>query len=112
MQEDIRPSDMVTWRLNFPYDPNAPTDPIKKVLSDWVEPGDVSLLTQIPAQALLQMTQSQPLLLEVLRPTPGPNQLPAAALGPYPEQVRKFHSDYPDLPAHYRITLPAIQNSN
>jgi len=64
--EDVRPSDMVTWRLNFPYDPFAPTAPVEKVLSDWVGEDDAHLLTQIPAQALLQMTQSQPYKMNYL----------------------------------------------
>lgn len=66
VREEVRPSDMVTWRLNFPYDPLTPTLPVEKVLSDWIGPEDARLLTQIPAQALLQMTQSQPYKMNYL----------------------------------------------
>ena len=64
--EPIRPSDMVTWRLNIDYDPAASSIKVQDVLSQWVDESDVPKLTQIPAQALLQMTQSQPYKMNYL----------------------------------------------
>lgn len=64
--DDIRHFDMVTWRLNCKYDPMAPTLPVQEVIEGWVGKEDAHLLTQIPAQALLQMTHSQPYKMNYL----------------------------------------------
>jgi putative DNA primase/helicase len=43
-----------TYKLPVTYDPTADPGPIADVIRSWVEPEDVPLLYQIPAQALLQ----------------------------------------------------------
>lgn len=60
VREDVKPEDMVTWRLNVRYDPDVSIDNILSVLTEWVAEDDVKSLINIPAQALLQMTCSQP----------------------------------------------------
>jgi len=46
-----------TTKLPVIYDPTADTAPVLAVLNQWVEDGDVCLLSQIPAQALYQMAK-------------------------------------------------------
>ena len=51
--EDYAPEMRFTYRLPVVYDPAASPDGIDAVLRQWVEPEDVPLLYQIPAQAIL-----------------------------------------------------------
>ncbi len=51
--EPYSPGMRFTYRLPVVYDPEASPDHIDQVLRQWVEPGDVPLLYQIPAQAIL-----------------------------------------------------------
>lgn len=51
--EPYSPEMRFTYRLPVVYDPKASPDLIDQVLRQWVEPVDVPLLYQIPAQAVL-----------------------------------------------------------
>lgn len=50
-----------TVKLPVIYDPTAPTEPVLKVLKQWVEENDVQLLIQIIAQALYQQSSRRTL---------------------------------------------------
>lgn len=51
--EPYSPEMRFTYRLPVVYDPAASPDLIDQVLRQWVEPDDVPLLYQVPAQAIL-----------------------------------------------------------
>lgn len=48
------PNNRFTYILPVEYDPKAPTEPVIEVLKQWVDPADVDLLIQIPAQGFIQ----------------------------------------------------------
>lgn len=48
------PENLFTFCLPVDYNPDAPTDPVLKVFNEWVNPEDVDILAQIPAQGFLQ----------------------------------------------------------
>lgn len=59
--EPYTPAMRFTYQLPVVYDPAASPDGIDAVLRQWVEPADVPLLYQIPAQAILhQMARKKP----------------------------------------------------
>lgn len=49
------PKHKFTFKLPVKYDSNVSSEAIHKIMLGWVEPEDVELLYQIPAQAILQM---------------------------------------------------------
>lgn len=48
------PENKFTYCLPVDYDPLAPIDPVLSLFKEWVNPEDVDLLPQIPAQGIIQ----------------------------------------------------------
>lgn len=60
IKKEFGPDDMVTWRIPHDYNPDAPTDPVKKVFTEWSNEADMNILIQIPAHALYHQALRQP----------------------------------------------------
>lgn len=59
--EPYSPEIRFTYKMPVVYDPTAPSDAIDAVLRQWVDPVDVPILYQIPAQAILhQLGRKKP----------------------------------------------------
>ena len=59
--EPYSPEMRFTYKMPVVYDPAAPSDAIDAVLRQWVDPVDVPILYQIPAQAILhQLGRKKP----------------------------------------------------